>query len=866
VKLFVPLLIVALLVLLWMMFDPADPGPFTDPGPSPQDQLQIEENTGVDDSADRSAHTSSAGSTTSQSKRGVEVAPWYISGRVVDEDGNPAIFASASLDLDFQPLVECDSDGLFMMEVEAGFVGDLFIHCDNDRRLQEELPSLVGQVVTDVRADAEDPRRFIVTLTEGLHIDGIVIDAEERPVSGAAVFSGATRSISTGFIIMGTSSKEDDRIWPETTSRTDGTFTLSGIPVRDYRLWASRLDHAESEPVNVTPGTPEVILKLRKQCILRGVVVDERGAPQDVPVKLFSGLDAEESNHAARRGEGSLLAEENSNNPKVGQFELYTGTVGMHQLVVDSSKFVRASRFIDLKPGVNDAGELVLKSPALLHGRVVDHRGVAVSGATFLGTGRSQPGFIAISEDDGTFELRIDPSQSQDRMMMISHHDHPDTRLDVSGYTVGDQYLGDVVLKEGLTIRGVVLSPDTMPVKGARVNLRQLALPGAEEEEQGFTFTFGGANGLVMEAASDGDTVQSATTDAGGEFSIVVENRGDYEIDAEAVGYGSSATVALSVLRSIEGVRLDLATVFVIEGRVIDDLGALVGGVRLTARKAVAPENQFLAMLGGGATGDGIRTTSAQDGYFRFEVSEQLPYLIAVTEGQHWNSLENPTVDAGNLNAQVVVTEGGRIEGTVVDSITLQPITSFQLGRGASSTGNVIFFGEGSSGVEYTHPDGFFDIIGLSGGSHRITIEAEGYVKETAEVDVELGSTTSVTISLQPGAAIAGRIVDVTGEPLEGVRVSVSRPGEEPEPQHNTSISISFSTGSGGVIELGNNSGFRTDEEGNFLVDGIDAGDWQVRATKSGHETQAFEVRGTTPGIITDSGTHTLYPEAPADP
>ena len=95
-KLFVPLLIVALLLLLWTMFDPADPGPFTDPGPSPQDQLQIEENTGVDDSADRSAHTSSAGSATSQSKRGVEVAPWYISGRVVDEDGNPAIFASAS--------------------------------------------------------------------------------------------------------------------------------------------------------------------------------------------------------------------------------------------------------------------------------------------------------------------------------------------------------------------------------------------------------------------------------------------------------------------------------------------------------------------------------------------------------------------------------------------------------------------------------------------------------------------------------------------------------------------------------------------------------------------------------------------------
>jgi len=862
---FVPFLVLLLLLVAWMMFDSADSGPLTDTDSSSQEPLRIEEDTSADDGASRWVVSGSDGITL-ESSGGSEVAPGYISGRVVDEDGRPAMYARACLNPDLLELVECDSDGLFMMEVEAGFAGDLFIDCDNDRRLQEDLPSLVGQVVTDVRAVAEDPRLFIVTLIEGMRIEGIVIDAEEQPVSGAAVFSGVTHNRPTGFIIMGTSSTEDDRIWPETISQTDGTFTLSGIPVGDYRLWASRFDHAESEPVNVTPGTPEVILQLREQCILRGTVVDERGAPQDILVQLISGLDDGAGNRSGSPGAGkSLLDEANSNNPQVGQFELYTGAVGRHQLVVDSSKFVRASRFIELKPGVNDAGELILKAPALLHGRVVDHRGVAVSDARFVGRENPRGDFKAISAHDGTFELRIDPQQPQDHDLKIVHHEHPDTSLDTFGYTVGEHDLGDVVLREGLTIQGVVLSPEAMPVKDAKVSLRKLAPPGAEEPDQGITLILGGANGLVMQPSSGGKVVKKATTDAAGQFSIVVEDRGDYEIDAEAAGYGSSATVLLSVLRPIDGVRLDLATVFVIEGRVIDDFGALMGGVRLTAKKAAEPEDLFRGMFGGG-DGGAIRTTSAQDGYFRFEVPEDIPYLIAIAKGQTWISLENPTVDAGYLNAEVIVTEGGRIEGTVVDSITLQPITSFQLRRGGGQSANFFFFQGGSSGVEYTHPDGFFDIIGLAGGSHRLTIEAEGYMKETAEVEVELGATTSVTISLQPGAAITGRIMDATGQPLKGVRISIARPGEEPEPQQGPSINISFSSGSGGVFQLGNDSANRTDEEGYFLVDGIDAGDWQVRATKSGHDAQSFEVRGTTPGIVTDSGTHTLYPEAPADP
>jgi protocatechuate 3,4-dioxygenase beta subunit len=862
---FVALLILVMLLLAWMMFGPADPGTRTVTTPSPQGKMAIEEDTSGSGGEARSGVATSDGNTTSESSEIPEVAPWYISGRVVDEDGNPAAHSRAYLNPDILELVECDSDGLFMMEVEAGFIGDLFIDCDNDRRLEEGWPSLVGQVVSDVRAVAEDPSSFTVTLTGGLRIDGIVVDAEELPVSGADVYSGTPQSQSEGFIIIGTRVSKDDRIWPETVSRTDGTFTLAGIPVGDYSIWASRYGHAESEPVNVTPGTPEVILQLREKCILRGTVVDERGAPQDVRVQLIADLDEGPENRSGSGGWGkALLDEAKSNNPEVGQFELFTGSVGMHRLVVDSSRYVLLRRFVQLKPGMNDAVELVLKSPALLHGRVVDHRGVAVSGARFVEKGDYVHEVMAFSEVDGTFELRIDPQYSQNRNLKIVHHEHPDTSLDTFGYLVGEHDLGDVVLKEGLTINGVVLSPEAMPVKDAKVSLRKLAPPGAEEPDQGITLILGGANGLVMQPSSGGKVVKKATTDAAGEFSIVVEDRGDYEIDAVAAGYGSSATVLLSVLRPIDGVRLDLATVFVIEGRVIDDHGALVGGVRLTAHKAGNQKDLFAQLFGGGE--GGIRTTSAQDGYFRFEVPEESPYRIDVAGGQHWIALETPTVDTGYLNAEVVVTEGGRIEGTVVDSITRQPITSFQLSRGGNQPANFFSFGGDGAGVEYTHPDGFFDIIGLTGGVHRLTIKAAGYMKEAAEVEVELGATTAITISMQPGAAIAGRIVDTTGKPLEGVRISISRPGEEPEPQQGSSISIAFTSGSGSVLQLGNNSAIRTDEEGYFLADGIAAGDWQVRARKNGHETHSFVVRGTTPGIVTDSATHTLYPEVPTDP
>jgi len=85
VRVFVALLILVMLLLAWMMFGPADPGTRTVTTPPPQGKMAIEEDTSGSGGEARSGVATSDGNTTSNSSEIPEVAPWYISGRVVEQ-------------------------------------------------------------------------------------------------------------------------------------------------------------------------------------------------------------------------------------------------------------------------------------------------------------------------------------------------------------------------------------------------------------------------------------------------------------------------------------------------------------------------------------------------------------------------------------------------------------------------------------------------------------------------------------------------------------------------------------------------------------------------------------------------------------
>lgn len=122
--------------------------------------------------------------------------------------------------------------------------------------------------------------------------------------------------------------------------------------------------------------------------------------------------------------------------------------------------------------------------------------------------------------------------------------------------------------------------------------------------------------------------------------------------------------------------------------------------------------------------------------------------------------------------------QSGRIEGTVVDAVTHQPVkkaaVSLQpIGRGPVNRASA---GAPNAGEPNTITDalGGFVFENLAVGKYRISVTQQNYpeslmrgTRQTVEVSAD-DATGSVTIELMPGAAISGHIVDEDGDPMTG--------------------------------------------------------------------------------------------------
>jgi hypothetical protein len=193
-------------------------------------------------------------------------------------------------------------------------------------------------------------------------------------------------------------------------------------------------------------------------------------------------------------------------------------------------------------------------------------------------------------------------------------------------------------------------------------------------------------------------------------------------------------------------------------------------------------------------------TTTDKDGRWRIdvmpaEVVEDQPRIFLSHPGYvsddlrrgmiPWPLTERPSVAA--LRSQTAVTvmrKGGAIEGRVVDE------------RGGPIAGVRIYTEEyywldSRKPAAITGNDGRFRIanvsFALSGMNDpppstmraferrevALTVQAPGYAPELVHADPK-GSASPLVISLKPGQAIQGRVMDESGKPLEGVSVSVS--------------------------------------------------------------------------------------------
>ena len=311
-------------------------------------------------------------------------------GKVVDASGQPVPWATVrigsqrgAMQIQDAPTRQVIADKQGAFEVKGLARGALVAIA-----LSETASS---QGVTFDLATAREKRDLLLTLDVTGSIAGLVVDGAGEPVAEAQV--AAYPDFFAG------ESGEDFRLRGPTVDSTDGggAFTLRGLPVGKYRLFASRSGVGQNpfarEGTKAKTGDAGVKLLLQADGGVKGVVVFEDGG--DSP-----GLFTVSTGYVA----GVPVANED------GAFELPSIAPGTHDIAFRGPDFAETFvRGVVVTSGqVKDLGPVKVKRGRNVSGRVVGPDGRPVGGASVVlgkqlfGDGKS----IASAEMTG-FEERM---------------------------------------------------------------------------------------------------------------------------------------------------------------------------------------------------------------------------------------------------------------------------------------------------------------------------------------------------------------------------------------------------------------------------------------------------------------------------
>jgi len=171
---------------------------------------------------------------------------------------------------------------------------------------------------------------------------------------------------------------------------------------------------------------------------------------------------------------------------------------------------------------------------------------------------------------------------------------------------------------------------------------------------------------------------------------------------------------------------------------------------------------------------------------------------------------EEPTVASGRSLRGGVFTQDG------------SPITGARVSVVQGSPGRVLGQGTTDAGGRYDVPLAAEHASGEEPRAVLVVAEADGFLRERREVDLQPGATR-VDFVLGAGLAFAGWVVDVTGRPVRDLPVRLVTLGYPPHMIFGSlywSEAKRLATDEGGYVE----ARARTDAGGRFEVRGLDTG------------------------------------------
>ena len=255
-----------------------------------------------------------------------------------------------------------------------------------------------------------------------------------------------------------------------------------------------------------------------------------------------------------------------------------------------------------------------------------------------------------------------------------------------------------------------------------------------------------------------------------------------------------------------------------VTARLVDSAGNPLGGNELFARaRALFGEGEELT-----------RGTSASDGTVRLEVPAG-DGVTLVAQGAFWapNTFDLAALRPGEEVSigDVVLTPADRVHGRVLDP-TGRPVIGAKVDLRES--GSTIMMGSSLVRTAVTDDDGRYHLQAIPAGTYRLRALAPGFApaQEDPVVLSAVGKNVDLDLHLGQGRSVTGVVLDGDSRPVDAALVGPQRSlfdtSFAPTPENPT-----------GFVD-----GVQTDQQGRFVLSGLEAGIERLVIRRDGFATQ----------------------------
>ena len=579
----------------------------------------------------------------------------------------------------------------------------------------------------------------------GATVSGTVADVGGGPIGGARVT--ATKSTLSPF---------GGRAELVAVTGPDGKYALN-LGDGEFAMTATHEDYTRASKHVELHGLPVAVdFTLAPGAAIRGIVVTRDGKPvPDARVAAETGRMMRDGGAAGRSDDK-------------GAFALTSLPSGAIKLTAVAKGYASASPTV-VELGVGEQLEGV---------RIVVDRAFSISGRV-VRAGKPDQGIAGILVGcfsmQGSFGISDDPTEDTGEFQI--HGLKPASYL---LFAVGEGSVPDIgkaaeIVDKDLT--GIVIELDTGVVLSGKVDPPMVASLGLEVDESKMSFgnMFGAMKALIVRGDSD----------ATGTFTLRAAPPGTFDLVA-TTSDGRKGKLEITVAAADQtGLLVKLEPRASIAGKVVDEKGAVVAGVRVNAIDDEKGRGGFQVRGGFGGNAGAL---SGLDGSFKI-VGLEPGKIGLVVEDEHGRipfkvePKDKPQrfelTKAQELTGVTLTVEArdGVLKGIVLNTDKSPAVDAWVSLRPDSPPGSrremMASFMRPSEPV-LTGADGTFSFTRLRRGSYTVSVEGPKGASRASKSNVKTGET--VTLVLESLGSISGRVT-LAGAPVAEFDVSC-RPEE----------------------------------------------------------------------------------------